>query len=205
MNPKDSWLLDWDEDFEADANEDFEDREFRQRMAKLPMMMSSFLQPQKSEQKEDASAKRRSLIEDTERVGPLTVELPNTKENTQRVLEFLENMTFEEMANIIQIDYLCAEDAGGQYLVAVKQEFVDMVRKIFRSATHHSVFYHPYNYALYPLAGDIRLTAMDPSDKYDILMSIVDDDYAENVNDVEVALRKFTSNITYVLWNAALA
>lgn len=210
MNPKDSWLLDWDS-----FDDELESRESRKTLAIMDLMHQHKLQQRlitdlhaekESKEKDIATFLRRALVEESSEVNSLSVELPNTAENIQKVLDLLENITFQQMVEIIQVDYLCEEDAGGQYLLAAKQEFVDMAKKVFRSATHLSMFYHPYNYVMVS-AGDIALATMDTTDKYDVLMSLVDEEYAENIEDVkevEAALRKAASNMVYALWDEVI-
>ena len=173
------------------ASQNEKQREVDRRLSNVRRKANSYMTP----------TSKKTMVSSFE-LGNVFNELPNTEDNIRKALETLEQITFDEIVKIAKFDSFFEEDAGGQYIMAVKEEFLEIVRKMFNGMSLLPSFSHPYNYVL-GVAGDKVLERMDTVDKHDVMMSIAGDEYAERTDDAEPFLRTIAKALAFILWERA--
>lgn len=123
----------------------------------------------------------------------------NSNKNIATALDTIRNISVEEMTALMGFDHLSSDDAGGQYLLAVRNRFYTNAEKSFHENRSVEYYTNPKDYT-----GGVfihyDLFAGDESDTFDILLSIYGEEEAETTHHPHRNVTTFSEKIMDLLW-----
>lgn len=123
----------------------------------------------------------------------------NRDRNADKALEIIKNISVEGMTALMGLNHLTAEDAGGEYLLTVKNHFYDNAAKCFNDNRTAAYYQNPKDYVGgKSLHSD--LFKMDEGDALDILLSIYGEEEAETTIHPNRNIIAFSEKIMDLLW-----
>lgn len=126
----------------------------------------------------------------------------NKDRNADKALEIIKNISVEEMTALMGLNHLTAQDAGGAYLLTVKNHFYDNASKCFSDNRAADYYQNPKDY----VGGKSihsDLFKMDEGDALDILLSIYGEEEAETTIHPNRNIITFSEKIMDLIWEKA--
>lgn len=123
----------------------------------------------------------------------------NDKQYLKEALDIINNISIEEMIALIGFGHLSAEDAGGQYLLAVKDSFYYNAAKNFQDEPDVDYYENPREYSK---GRNIHcsLATKDTSDVLDILLSLYGENEAETTLHPHLNITAFADRVMDHIW-----
>lgn len=126
----------------------------------------------------------------------------NDRKFTTEALAIIKSLSVEEMVALMGMNHLSTEDAGGQYLLTVKNNFyhnASMMIKEFQDVDYYGnpeYCFHKDNKNI-----NLDLFKMDEADVLDILMSLYGEQEAETTIHPHRNIMTFTEKVMDLTWN----
>lgn len=127
----------------------------------------------------------------------------SAKETTNRIIETLVDMEFEEISIITLWDHLDADDAGGKFMIKVLEGFRAYIVGYLQMG--NSLNWLDYR-ASHEDALLYAIEGTDESDQYDILLSFYGEEEAEDIDSADLIYRmdKLVASIIKPLWQYSM-
>lgn len=127
----------------------------------------------------------------------------NNEVNKETILYRLRNISFGRLAAMVRLSHLSPEDAGGEYLLGLLQQFETETLRMLHESGGAQPYVNPTK-TMNPFTRQQAFDEMDEADKYDIIMSIYGENEAENTTDVDRHLRAIGNKTMDYLWQYAV-
>lgn len=138
-------------------------------------------------------------LEEVESYSTHNYSCENVESSREKILTRLNDLSFWRLTAMVRLSHLHPDDAGGQYLLELLEQFKIETLRMFHETIFPKLLYNP-TLTMNPFTRQQVFDAMDEADKYDIVMSIYGENEADNTIDLDRNLRAIGNKTMDYLW-----